>query len=164
MRLTVGFSRSKKKFAPASWAIMAYQQTMFSHTYIRLTPKSLPSDIIIHASEGKVQRMSETQFDKRHLVVEEYKLDLPDDIYQKVKNEMHEISGDDYSIIQNVGIILVDFIAIFGKHIANPWQKGWNCSEFVMDMLKIAFPTKYDHIDSNTVTPKQIRNMLKKVY
>jgi hypothetical protein len=164
-KIIVGFSKSKLKFPIGSWAIRAYQGTPFSHTYIRVESKRPDrSDHILHASEGIIQHMSGTQFDKKHQVVYEYEIDIPEEKFMELKNAMHELSGANYSVMQNLGIVLVDFMAIFGKHIKNPWQKGWNCSEFVMDMLKLVFPGKYDHIDSNTVTPKQLRNMLKEVY
>ena len=73
MKISIGFSKSKKKFPIGSWLIRAYQRTPYSHVYIRLhvgpPSKMFPSDKILHASEGLVQNMSGTAFDKKHEVV-----------------------------------------------------------------------------------------------
>ena len=157
----IGFSKSKKKFPIASWLIRLYQMTPFSHTYIRIKPRIFTTDDIIHASEGKVLRMSETQFDKRHEVVEEFHMQIEDDLYMEILDVMHEASGDDYGIMQNVGIIYVDIARILGFRVVNPFQTGWNCSEFVVTILKKIHPKDFQHLDQNTVTPKELYDILK---
>ena len=157
----IGFSKSAKNLPLGSWLIRAYQNTEYSHVYIRIPKTIYPTDTILHASEGKVHKMSETQFDKRHRVVKEYSINISEELYNKVKEEIHEISGDDYGIMQNIGIALVDVMRIlFGKKIQNPWISGWNCSEFVMRILKIIFPIEFINTDPNTVTPKYIDKKL----
>jgi len=159
--LIVGVSRSKKKFAIASWAIRAYQCTKFSHIYLKRFTRVFTTPIIIHASEGLVQRMSGPQFDKKHFPIREFKITVSDEKYVELRDMMHFYSGDNYSIIQNVGILWVDLVrAITGKRVSNPWQKGWNCSEFVMSILIQVFPEKFKDFDPNTVTPKEIYNIL----
>lgn len=160
-KLIVGFSRSKLKFPIGSWLIRLYQLTPYSHIYIRIPTDKFPSDIIIHASEGKVQRMSETQFNKRHEVIKEFTLYVDDATYIQCINEMHEISGDDYNLLQNLGLFIVDIMSFLGKTISNPWKTGWNCSEFVYYILSKIYPNKFYLKDANTVTPKQINRILK---
>jgi len=163
--ITIGFSTSKKKLAIASWAIMFYQNTKFSHTYLRETLRVFKDDLIIHASEGSVQRMSQYQFDKKHKVVEEYIITIENrETYQKMKDIMHKHSGARYSVLQNVGILYVDLMnSIFNKNVKNPWQKGWNCSELVAVVLNEMFPKYFDKYDPNTITPKQVNIVLKKL-
>lgn len=165
MKIVVGFSKSKKKFAPASWAIRMYQGgTKFSHVYIRLYSNgSLPSDRILHASEGKIQGMSGTQFDKRHCPVEEYEIEVSNRIYKQITDQMHETCGDDYSVMQNVGVALVDLCEVFGIHIRNPFRRGWNCSEFVSVILRNIHPVEFGAIDKNVITPKQVNKILKRL-
>lgn len=176
-KLVVGFSRSRKRFPIASWLIRLYQQTAFSHTYIRLLTKPrFPSDKILHASEGLVQNMSGTMFDIKHEVTDEFEITVPDKIvrdkitgddltmYKALTNIMHEASGDDYSLMQNVGIIYVDFMrAVFKKRVKNPWTKGWNCSEFVAFILKNIYPNSFGNLDINTVTPKEVYEILERL-
>lgn len=160
----VGFSKSKKPFALGSWLIRLYQQTKFSHVYIRLDTNKFPSDKYLHASEGKVQNMSGTQFYKRHEVIDEFEISVTDEIYSLVIMELHEKSGDDYGLLQNLGIIYVDLMRdFFGKKVKNPFQKGWNCSEFVAHILFLTNSDVYNYYDLNSVTPKDLHTHLKKL-
>lgn len=159
----VGFSKSKKLLPIGSWLVRLYQGTNFSHTYIRLTTKKFPSDKILHASEGKVQNMSETQFNLRHEIVEEFPVYVNDFEYRKIVEEMHELSGADYSIWQNIGILWVHLLRFMGKRVSNPFQDGWNCSEYVVYILKKAYSEHLKHIDPNTVTPEELYIILKEL-
>lgn len=159
--IVFGFSKSAKKFPIGSWLIRLYQNTPFSHTYVRIKPRIFKYDDIIHASEGKVLRMSGKQFDKRHTVVEEFSFQISDELYREVLNEMHEVSGDDYSIMQNIGILYVDIARILGFRVVNPFQTGWNCSEFELKVLKLIYPEDFKYLDPNTVTPKELYDILK---
>ena len=159
--IIIGFSKSKKKFAIGSMLIRLYQNSKFSHVYARITTKFLGSDTIVHASEGKILRMSDPQFNKRHEVVEEFKITMTDVEYMSVMKELHKASGDDYGIMQNIGIVLVDILAILGKKIKNPFNKGWNCSEFVCILLQQSNIELVKDLDPQTVTPKQLYKLLK---
>lgn len=173
-KIVVGFSKSKKKFPIGSWIIQLYQNTKFSHTYIRLLTKpKFPSDKILHASEGLVQNMSGTMFDKKHKIINEFEIMVPDVIvkdaitkddlplYQVLINILHETAGDDYSFMQNVGILYVDLMRwLFKKRVKNPWSKGWNCSEFVALILKQIYPKQFKTLDINTITPKELHDIL----
>lgn len=175
MYIYVGFSKSKKKLPIGSWLIRAYQLTEYSHTYIRIKSSKFPSDHIIHASEGKVIKMSKTQFDKRHTTVKEFKINIPNiviynkhvkkhtSLFRYILDTIHELSGDDYSLLQNVGIVLVRLLRMFGIKIKNPWRKGWNCSEFVAAILLILYPSKLNNISLDTITPKDIYLKLEEI-
>lgn len=171
--IIVGLSRSKKSCPVGSYVIRLYQGwTPYSHIYIRRKEPWFVSDQIVHASEGKVLQMSGTQFDKRHKKILEYGIKIPDKTiwnpYRKeetslmrfIKDETKEIAGDDYGMMQNIGIALVDFMKLFGKDIKNPWQKGWNCSEFVTVVLQHVFPKAFEGVDPQTVTPKKVKKIL----
>ena len=108
------------------------------------------------------------------LLSEEYEIEIPDvfvldgltntrkTLYRSLVGLMHETAGDNYSIMQNVGITYVDFMRwAFKKRVKNPWAKGWNCSEFVLSILILLYPEEFKGIDPNTVTPKEIQTILK---
>lgn len=171
--LIVGFSRSKKKFPIGSILIRLYQGwVLYSHVYIRMKSSKSVSDNINHASEGLVFRMSETEFNKKHIIFEEYEVEIPDiqvfnphrqsttNLVRYIKDEMHELAGADYSIRQNVGLVLVDLLSLFNIKISNPWKEGWNCSEFVMNILDEIYPKEFLHLKKDTVTPKDIHKIL----
>lgn len=156
----VGFSKSNKKLPIGSWLIRAYQRTEFSHVYIRLKTKPrFPSDKILHASEGLVQNMSSTQFDKKHRVVKEFPIEVTENRYKNLVDVMHELSGANYSFMQNFGIFLVETLSLLGIKIKNPWKTGWNCSEYVAHILWEDVPG-FDGFDPNLVIPKDLYNIL----
>lgn len=176
-KIIVGFSRSNKRIPLFSWLVRIYQWTSFSHTYIKIPFKHrFASDKILHASEGLVQNMSGTQFNKKHIVTDEFEIYLPDimvkdkltnttrSLYHALLTVMHETAGDNYNYMQNIGIAYVDLMRrIFNKRVKNPWRKGWNCSEFVVSILKIVYPEDFSDLDPDTVTPKEIYEILKRL-
>lgn len=163
--IIIGVSKSNKKFPIGSWLIRIYMWSLFSHIYVRVPFKKygkFPSDRIIHASEGLVQHMSATVFNKKHKTVEEFTFKITDDLWDKIKRyDLHEPAGENYGMLQNVGIALVGFLRIFGIRATNPFKSGWNCSEFVLKILKDIDYNKYKHLDGNLVTPKDLYKILK---
>lgn len=165
-KIVIGFSKSKKKFPIGSWLIRCFQGcTQYSHVYVRLLVKPrFPSDKILHAAEAEVNHWSETNFHKRNETVEDFLIDVPDGLYEELKdNIFHEKAGEKYGIMQNIGIVLVRILRLFGKDIQNPWQEGWNCSEFVWTVLNLIFPEEVAHLKPNTVTPKDINIVLNRL-
>jgi hypothetical protein len=171
--IKIGFSKSKKPLPIGSWIIRAYQRTSYSHVYVEIPTNKFPSNHILHASEGIVHKMSKTQFHKKHEITEEYVIQIPEMIlfnkhqnksttlHQLILDEMHEISGADYGLMQNIGIVLVDLLRLFNIKIKNPWTSGWNCSEFVGFVLKNIFPEAFKNKNLDIITPKDINNILK---
>lgn len=163
--IVIGFSRSTKKIPLGSWAIMLWQGgTPYSHCYIKLLTKDrFPSNKILHAAEGQVSNYSETAFLKRNKVIKEFILDIPKSTYvDLVRNVFHELSGEPYSTMQNVGIVYVQLMKLIGKKVKNPWKNGWNCSEYVLKVLNFIYPEEAKKYDLNTVTPKDIYCILNK--
>lgn len=165
MRLIIGFSKSRKFMPIASWLIRLYMWTPFSHIYVRIPFKEMgkfPSDRIVHASEGLVQHMSATVFETKHETIEEFTLDISKDLWNHIKREdLHEPAGENYSILQNIGIVLATLVGIFGINIKNPFKSGWNCSEFALEILKDISPEVYGHYDKDLITPKELYKILK---
>jgi len=152
--IIIGFSRSTVKFPIFSWLVQVYQGfTPYSHCYIKLiTTPSLPSNTILHAAEGQVCQYSETAFLTRNKIIKEFLIDVPDNIYEKLKREyFHEKSGESYSILQNIGLVYARFF-----RTSNPFTNGWNCSEYAAEILKYIYPNKFAYLDGNKVTPKDI--------
>lgn len=163
-KIIIGFSKSKKILPIGSWLIRLYQWTKFSHVYIRIPMEAYPSDLIVHASEGLVQHMSKTVFDKKHEIVNEFSLTVSDEKWDQVdKNLLHEIAGEKYSIMQNLGIFLVHILRLIGIRATNPWKSGWNCSEYVARVISMVLITELDQIRPNLVTPKDVFIILNKL-
>lgn len=171
-KITVGFSKSKKICPIGSWLIRLYQGfTSFSHCYIKVEEPECFSDSYYHATEGKVLHMSGTQFNKRHEIVDEFQINVPDIVYKNCYLQMHEWSGDDYSRLQNIGIIFLHLwskirvlLAFIGIKIplkkSNPFQDGWNCSEYVFMILKMIYPELVEGHKPDSITPKELYTLL----
>lgn len=156
--IKVGFSKSKKKLPIGSWLIRFYQQTEFSHCYIKIEDiPRLGSNTIIHASEGKVQINSEIEFNIRHESVAEFVIELPDKTYMAILRLAHRYSGADYGLLQNVGIVYAHIMLyLFKKRVKNPWPYGFNCSEFILLILKKLHPDIFNKYQNDTVIPKEL--------
>lgn len=164
--IVIGFSKSKKVLPIGSWLIRMYQGfTEYSHVYIKIPVKpKFPSDKILHAAEGQVSHYSETAFLKRNEVVCEYEFEVSEEVYfELLRDYFHELSGEDYGVMQNVGIFLVDVFRKFNMSINNPFTKGWNCSEYVGEVLKKIFPNHLKYSDLNIITPKNVMNILEEL-
>ena len=160
----VGFSRSTKKLRIFSWIIRLYQgMTEYSHVFIKLkvVPR-FPSNKILHAAEGQISHYSETAFLKRNEITDEFTINVCAETYNELKGNMfHELAGEPYSILQNVGIALTKLMRYMGfKNFKNPWTTGWNCSEYVVKILQLIFVEEFDHLDPNLVTPKELYKIL----
>ena len=152
MRLTIGFSKSNKRFPLFSWLIRAYLRAPYSHVYILLPPTENRSEIIFHASEGLVHNISPSNFNKKHQKVSEFDIIMTKLEFDKVKTELLELSGSDYGILQTAFLPIARLL-----NIRNPFKKGVNCSEFVLKMLKKQIVT---NIHEDVVTPKDIFQIL----
>ena len=162
-KLSIGFSKSKKNFPICSWLIRFYQGTEYSHIYLRLHTGPTGTgwydyDQILHASEGLVQAMSEKHFDKRHIIVREFKFEIDDDLWNDIKRDAHNEAGASYGTMQNLGVAWVDFMRwAFDKRVSNPFQSGWNCSEYLFTKaVHRMYPKLFPEIDPNSITPKDI--------
>jgi hypothetical protein len=164
--LTIGFSRSNKLIAPFSWLIRLFQGTTFSHVYIRLPFKRLgvlPSDGVVHASNGLVHYTNIDSFKKKHKVMVEFSISITEDQWHRLLIDMHTTAGEDYSNMQNIGIALVHILHLFGIRATNPWKSGWNCSEYVGHILRIVYPEEMRQLRRDLITPKDVYNVLNNI-
>ena len=159
----IGFSKSNKKFPIFSWLVQLYQRTNYSHTYLRIQQHELlnaPCDMYFQASEGKVNLMSEYQFEKRNQMVCEYRIELTDVEFDTLMHIIYIFMGERYGIMQNIGIVIVDIFMLFGKKIKNPFPKGIICSEFIHEIFAPIIDV--NSMDKNVVKPKDLKKILDK--
>jgi hypothetical protein len=126
--ISIVFTKSRTKFPIFSWIIRAYTRKPYSHVAIKLANMFYQSPSGYH---------SEHNFLAKYRIERSYEIQICDDIYEDIKKECDYYSGYPYSVLQNLGIVLVDFLKIFNKKIKNPWPKGANCSEIVYKCLII---------------------------
>lgn len=158
--IIIGFSRSTKPFAVGSWLVQLYQKTSYSHVYVKLLcSPPFPSNKILHAAEGQVSHYSETAFLTRNKIIKEFAVNITEQDYKYLKiNLFHEKAGEPYSILQNIGLVIARFFKI-----RNPWNSGWNCSEYVLQVLLKTHPKLVNSLNPDKVTPKDIYKILEKI-
>ena len=141
-KLTVVFTKSRKCMPIGSWLIMGWTFKPYSHVALKFESKIFKSPTYYQASDGLVNYMSGTQFDKKHEIVRQYEIEVDDETYKVIREECHEEAGAPYGFLQNLGILFADMASWFGIVIDNPWKKGRNCSEllYVHVLSKLGYP------------------------
>lgn len=158
-KIDIVFTKSKKKLPLGSWAIRLWTWKSYSHVARKLSLPFVEKSSYFHANEGKVNYEYETWFLKDHIVVKQYRIEVPDDVYSELSKHCWSLVGQSYGTWQNVGIILVDILKLFKLKIKNPWKHGVNCSELLyITIFKPMFPElKYD---PDTIKPHHIEKII----
>lgn len=155
-QIEIGFSRPTNVLFPfGSWAIRLYQNSEYSHVYIKIFSKKLNRYMIYEAvGNGGVRFIGLDQWKKKAKEVESFNLNVESEKTIELLQFLVDTCGIDYGFMQNIGIVYANF---FGKP-KNPWRKGKNCSEAVADFLVLnGFKINKSH---DLVTPKDIHKVL----
>ena len=165
-KLKVGFSRSidNKVF---SVVLQKYLGTDYSHTFVMYdTARHMGDDSVYHSSIGTgIGFFAKHVFEEENLIVRVYEIEVDDEVYNKIRQELFYNCGRKYGLMQNLGIAIVDFAKqVFNIKIQNPFRKDQNCSELIhRDVIQIAFPEIAKEYDPDTISPKQVEDIMKKV-
>jgi len=158
--LTIVFTKSKKRFAVFSHLIRLWTNKPYSHVARKGKLSFLPGYHYFQASEGSVNYEYEDSFNKKHEIVIEYKIKVPSHIYRDIVQKSWKSTGQSYSYMQNVGIVICDIASYFNIKMKNPWKKGVNCSELIYKtVLKPMFPEL--NRNENKVKPHHIESIIK---
>ena len=134
--ISVGFSRSKHRFAVIGWLIQLVERTAFSHAHIRTHSASLDRDLIYQATGAGIYFVGTTDFDSHHAVVEEYSFEISEEAKKKFLRWAIDNSGKKYSQLEVIGLGVKRLAAWVGIKIPNPFKpKG---SEYVCTTLAAA--------------------------
>lgn len=152
--ITIGFSKSKKKFAIGSWAIRLYQNTEYSHVYLKFHSEALNRVLIYEAVGGGVRFIGSSAWEKQAIEVASFDLDIKQCNYVTLLQFCVDHAGLEYGFLQNIGLLFCDLF----KMKENPFKKGKNCSEMVAEILKLEGVVI--NKDFNLVTPKDIFEVL----
>lgn len=156
--LDIVFTKSRRKMPIFSWLIRFWTNKPYSHVS-RAVEISDWGKRYFQASEGKVNYEYEKYFLKKHEIVKKYTLLITPELDKKIKEECYREAGNNYGLMQNLGVVLVDICNFFGKKIDNPWKSGRNCSELIyLTVLKQLIPDLEYHPD--TVKPHHIEKII----
>jgi hypothetical protein len=152
--VTIGFSKSKKKFAFGSWLIRWYMKTEYSHTYLSFYSNHLSRDLKYEAVGGGVRFVGQKEWESHAEEICKYSIQVTDKEYIELLQYCIDNAGADYGFMQNMGIVLANVL----KLNKNIWRKGQNCSELVGRLLELK-----GYIfckDLNLLTPNDIEKAL----
>lgn len=129
--ITIVFTKSKKKFAPISKAIMWWTGVNYSHVARKGKLPFVEKPHYYHAAEGNVHYSYEDNFISKNEIVKEYEIEVSNDIYTELVKTSWEQCGSYYGFMQNIGIFMVDLLQKVGIRATNPFKKNVNCSELI---------------------------------
>lgn len=156
----IGFSRTKKWFAPLSWLIRLVENTPYSHVYLRWHSVGAGTNIIYEAAGSYLRFQAGPIFKSKNKIIKEFEFQITKDEYKQLLKFCMGQAGTDYGILQLFGMAAV---RLFGLK-ANPFSQGRKsqvCSEmvgyFLEDVLK-----KDTGLNLDIQGPKAIYNYLDK--
>ena len=157
-KITIGFSKPSH-FRIGAALIRIVEQTEFSHTYVKI------GDDIWQESLPKFNKVGVLDFQKDHIIVCAYILNVTDEQYDKI-TEFCEYClrlRIPYGTTQIVGMAIVRMInQLFHCKFKNPFADGPKtmvCSEFVGEVLEI-MGVKIDPRLLELEGPKLIRKIV----
>ena len=160
-KIYIGFSRNAegKIF---SRLLQDYMNKPYSHCFIEYKTKAhLGDDAIYHSSlSAGIGYASKTVFEEQNEIVGMYEVEVCDETYARIREELFKVCGRKYGLMQNLGIFAVDMLRNIGIKVKNPFVKDENCSEMVYrHALKVIKPEL--EYDPDTISPKEIEDILK---
>lgn len=174
--ITFGFSKSKLKFAPFSWAIRLWESLYWSiklkeivkveqsHMYIKFDTRKIFDDYTVyHAASGMVHYLPYETFKEKNESVKEIVVEVPYELYSEIRKKLHKRLSRKYGTAQNAGIIVTDLASLIGKEMDNPWKNGYNCSEAGAEAMIALKPELAKQINLNRIKPQEAR-MLSEEY
>jgi len=153
-KITIGFSKSTKKFAIGSVLIRWYMQTPYSHVYMKFDSPSLNRTLIYEAVGAGVRFIGFERWKQHAVEVKSYSFEICDESYTKLMQFCVDNAGIEYGFWQNLGIVIAN---IFNQKY-NPATDGANCSETIGVILAL---NGYEfQKEFNLLTPKDIDEAL----
>lgn len=152
--VTVGFSKSTKKFAIGSVLIRWYMGTPYSHVYLKFKSQSLDRTLIYEAVGAGVRFIGANRWSGHAEEVSSFEIQVSDDNYTKLMQYCVDNAGIEYGFWQNLGIVVANVC----KLKKNPLTDGSNCSEAIGEILELE-GYKINK-DLNLLTPKDIHLIL----
>lgn len=149
-KITIGFSKSKKKFAVGSVLIRWYMGTPYSHVYLKFDAKSFDRTLVYEAVGKGVRFVGLKNWQHNHEEIASFELNISDDNYKKIMQFCIDNSGSEYGFLQNIGILFSDAFGIK----RNPLTSGENCSEVIGKILVLEGYKINKDLD--LLTPKDI--------
>jgi hypothetical protein len=146
--ITIGFSKSKKKFPIFSWLIRLFEKVDFSHVYLKITTRY--GDIVYQASGTSVNITSYNIFLKNNTVVAEFKFNVTEERSDELYTMCVSYLGIKYGTKQILRIALYRLLRklnITPRNYRSDDVKTMICSEVVARVLPYLTEVSFQNID-----------------
>ena len=161
--LTIHFSRNSKG-AIFSRLLQWYVGSPISHVLVEFdTEKSLGQPFVYHSVIGTgVSLIPKKKFLLKNEIMESYTFELTVDEYRSIRNDLLNEGGEEYAMMQNLGIFIIDQIRRLTRiKYKNPFKKGKNCSELIYEKVIQKLYGDVSKYDKDLVKHSEIRSILK---
>lgn len=156
--ITVGFSKACTWFPIFSWLIMLTERTPYSHVYLKIKDEEANKKVVYQASHSFCNCMGEKVFKSQETKIKEFKFDVSDSSFVKIKQFSIDSMGKPYGVLSILGLTWVQLLKYFGIKIQNPFRengKTYICSQFVSTILSKCENVKLPE-NINDITPKDL--------
>jgi len=139
--ILIGFSTPKSKWSVFSFLIRLFEETPYSHTYIKVWSDVLGGYIVYQESGFSMNAVNGEIFDQKEKIFAEYKIAVTEAQLFEIIHYSVENLGTPYGIRQIVGMLGARVLRQLGfKNAKNPFADGPKtmvCSEFVGRVLAL---------------------------
>lgn len=157
--LVIGFSKSTKRLALFSWALLAWDRVPYSHVYFKFENLRNPDIPLIYQASGNMLNFMSTDVFLQHSkVIEEIKLEVPEELYNDILRECMKCAGLPYGKLQVLGIMIADIFRLARNPFPNQ-KSEFVCSEWIArQMIKLGYVF---YKDLDLVKPVDVNEALK---
>lgn len=162
--ITIGFSKSSKKFAFFSKLIMWSRGINYSHTYLKFDAVWDDRAIYYQASHTMVNYMSKERFLAEETIVKEFEFQISDDKFVKMQDFCLDKSAEPYGVLSIIGFSLKIILSKIGINIKNPIKdanKAPVCSQLVALIIECLDGSI--KIDPNDMDPFDLMKVVDKL-
>jgi hypothetical protein len=93
--------------------------------------------LVYHATlSGGLHFSNLEKIKENNLLVDEFEVKETDQEKIRILAKCIDYVGDDWSIMQLIGILYIRVMKFFKREVKNPWPIGWVCSEVVWEFLQ----------------------------
>lgn len=161
VRIRIGFSKPKNKLFPAgSWLIRLFENTKYSHVFVRWYSVGADTDIVYEAGGTYINFKAGKIFDKKAETVHEYETIISKEVYKKLLKYCMSNAGVQYGFKQIIGIALVKLFKL-KKNPFSDGNKSQVCSELVGNIIENLELGDID-INLDIAGPRDIKEFLEK--
>jgi hypothetical protein len=156
-KVIIGFSRPMK-YRILSSLICFITNSNVSHTYVRIPVPEYGESMVFQASGLSVNYCNYKVFQEKAKVVEEYEIEVSDDVFAIGELMRVMEAGKPYSVKELVGLLWVLVMRGLGIRVGNPFKDGsasYICVELVMLCVGL-------RADSENTTQEDFRRWCKK--